>query len=312
MQDRNDSLDHLVDQYLAHLDVERGLSRNTVENYGRDLRRMLDHFEARGITGPEQVRELHIIDFMVALEKSGLAPRSRARTLSAVKGFFSFLAREKTIRSTPADDLETPRFTGKLPRYLSPDEVGRLLAAPDDNTDRGLRDRAMLEVLYAAGLRVSELVGLLLTGYHADGGFVIVTGKGDKERAVPLGGAAQEALDAYLAGPRQRLLAGGRSRTRGRIRGAADHVFVTAWGGPLTRQGFWKILKKYAARAGIETPLSPHTLRHTFASHLLMGGADLRSVQIMLGHADISTTEIYTHVDLRHLARVHRTYHPRA
>jgi integrase/recombinase XerD len=312
MQDRNDSLDHLVDQYLAHLDVERGLSRNTVENYGRDLRRLLDHFEARGITGPERVRELDVIDFMVALEKSGLSPRSRARVLSAVKGLFSFLAREKTIRSTPADDLETPRFTGKLPRFLSPDEVGRLLAAPDAVSDRGRRDRAMLEVLYAAGLRVSELVGLLLDGYHVDGGFVIVTGKGDKERAVPLGRAAQEAVDAYLAGPRQRLLAGGKRQTRGRIRRATQHVFVTAWGGPLTRQGFWKILKKYAAQAGIETPLSPHTLRHTFASHLLMGGADLRSVQIMLGHADISTTEIYTHVDLRHLARVHQAYHPRA
>ncbi|MBU0515538.1 MAG: site-specific integrase, partial [Proteobacteria bacterium] len=216
MQDgpAQNSFEPLVDEYLAHLGVERGLSRHTVDGYSRDLRRLLNHLDHRLLGGPGEVQELHVVDFMVALEKAGLAPRSRARVLSAVKGFFSWLARERVIGSTPAEDLETPRFTGKLPTMLSSDEVERLLGAPDAGTDRGRRDRAMLELLYAAGLRVSELVGLRLDGYRADAGFLLVWGKGGKERVVPIGQAAQAALDDYLGGPRQRILAGGKKRTR--------------------------------------------------------------------------------------------------
>ncbi len=318
-----------VDRYLTHLMVERGLAPHTLEAYSRDLLEFLGAVAAGRGSGqppaPSQLDRADLLAFLRAQAARGLSPRSVARRLSAVRGFVAFLRREGTLAADPTADLAAPRPPRRLPRGLSADEVARLLAAPRGDGPIALRDRAMLELLYATGLRVSELVALPLARLDLNRRLVRPMGKGSKERLVPFGEAAEAALRRYLAEGRPRLLrppersAGrrgaapvGAARRRAPRPRADTLVFLGRGGRGLSRQGFWAIIRSHARRAGIATPLSPHTLRHTFATHLLEGGADLRAVQAMLGHADVGTTEIYTHVSRRRLRDVYDRHHPRA
>ena len=288
----------LVDRFLSHLQVERRLARNTIQAYSRDLTVYLHTIGQQDLTACARLDGLR---FLEHLRVRGLTMRSLARALSAIKSLYAFLAAEHLIEATPMGDIETPRLEKKLPRVLSADEVVAVLHAPDTGTPRGMRDRAMLEVLYAAGLRVSELIGLLHENIDLQVGYVLVSGKGAKDRVVPLGEQAVCWLQRYLAEARPLLLGAG----------ASPHVFVTTRGNALTRQGFWKIVRRCCLAAGIARPVSPHSLRHSFATHILEGGADLRSVQLLLGHSDITTTQIYTHVATATLKKQHRKYHPR-
>ncbi len=292
--------DALGERYLEHLAVERGLSRNTLDAYARDLAML-----AASLGGRIEAHRASTDDLLRCLRRQraeGRSSRSIARWLVAVRGFFAFAVAEGAIGSNPAENLEAPRAWRSLPRVLTFTEVEALLASPDCGTPRGARDAAMLEVLYATGLRVSELVSLKLNDLHLDAGYLRCLGKGSKERIVPLGGEAQAAVHRYLAEARPKLLGGRRS----------DGLFVSSRGACMTRQAFWKNLKVYGAKAGIGKTFSPHTLRHSFATHLLENGADLRAVQVMLGHADISTTQIYTHVNRERLRRLYEDFHPRA
>jgi integrase/recombinase XerD len=286
-------------RWLEHLAAERGLAAHTLAAYGRDLRIL-----ERALAGRELTKARHddLTAALRALRAAGRSPRSVARWLVAVRSFYAWLVAEGTIEESPAARLESPRLWSTLPKVLDGADVERLLAAPEGAEPRAQRDRAMLEVLYATGLRASELVGLRLSDLHLDAGYVRCLGKGSKERVVPLGGEASAALRAYLADGRGAILSGRRS----------DAVFVGPRGSFLTRQGFWKLLKTHARRAGIKAGLSPHVVRHSFATHLLENGADLRSVQALLGHADISTTQIYTHVNRHRLRQLYRDFHPRA
>jgi integrase/recombinase XerD len=297
MKDRE--MDLLADQFISHLRVERGLADNTIQSYSQDLRKFSEFLGRRGLS-PVHVTQNHIMEFMGRL-KGSVSMRSAARNLSTLRTFFRFLISEGKIKSSPARLLGAPKLPRRLPGVLSSGEVELLLSQPDISAPRGQRDRAMLELLYATGLRVSELVGLRISNINLEVGFVRMVGKGSKERMVPMGGKAQEALKDYLSNGRTRLL---RKRT-------SPHLFVNSRGKPMTRQGFWKMIKRYGMLGGIKKKISPHSIRHSFASHLLEGGADLRSVQIMLGHADISTTQIYTHVTRERLKQIHEKYHPR-
>lgn len=294
-----ESLVAAIDAFLAFARVERGLAAHTIASYSFDLRDFLGFFRSRGLAWPPAASDLQA--YRDWLDAAGLSPRTVARRISALRQFFRFLLLEGRISEDPAALLTTPRRWRNLPRYLTASQVEALLAAPQPDSPRGLRDRAMLETLYATGLRVSELVSLRLADLNLELGFVRVTGKGGKQRLVPVGSKAQEALRDYLAAGRPALL-------KGR---ANAHLFVTNRGGPMTRQAFWILLRKYGRQAGIFQRLSPHVLRHSFATHLLEGGAGLRSVQAMLGHADISTTEIYTHVMRTRLKTVVDQHHPR-
>lgn len=294
--------DHLVDRYLAFLVVEKGLAPNTLESYGRDLRDFASFLGGQHISRVEDIQATAVLAYLIHLRNRGMAAASRARHLVTLRGFFRFLHQEELIPHDPAALLELPKAGLHLPGVLSVSEIRALLAAPPTDRPTGLRDAAMLELLYAAGLRVSELIQLKITELNRDAGFVRPFGKGGKERVVPVGRMALTVVTAYLENARPLLLKGL----------ASPFLFVGRQGRPLSRQGFWKLLKKYAQRAGIRQSVSPHTLRHSFASHLLEGGADLRVVQIMLGHADIATTQIYTHVSAERLKAVHRQYHPRA
>jgi integrase/recombinase XerD len=290
------------DLYLAHLRVEKGLAANSVESYARDVRRYLVHVSDAGRTSWAEVLRPDVQSHLSALEASGISPRSQARALSAVRGFHRLLVSERVCQADPTDEVDAPRRSRRLPQLLTREEVERLLAAPRSIPgSAGGRDRAMLELLYATGLRASELVTLEVNQVDLESRVVLARGKGGKERLVPMGAPAADALRAWLAGPRERMLRGRRSRD----------LFVTSRGRRMTRQGFWKLLGRYARAAGISRPVSPHKLRHSFATHLLEGGADLRAVQSMLGHADVSTTEIYTHVDRSHARRLHARHHPR-
>ncbi len=284
---------------MAYLRVERGLSNNTVTSYNRDLMNFSRYLRACHIS-PMQVTRDQIDEYIRRLNKN-LSPRSISRSISAIRTFYRFLVSEGRIPSNPARLLESPRSLQRLPHFLSPEEVDALLAQPDDLTPRGLRDKAMLEILYAAGLRVSELVGLKVSNLKLVAGYLRTMGKGSKERLVPIGERALDAVKIYLDSGRSRLAKGKNT----------PHLFLTAMGGPMSRQGFWKIIKKYAAAAGIRKQISPHSIRHSFATHLLEGGADLRAVQTLLGHADISTTQIYTHITQNRLKELHEKYHPR-
>ncbi|MCA9537574.1 MAG: site-specific tyrosine recombinase XerD [Myxococcales bacterium] len=296
--------DEAVDEYLDWLRVERGLSANTLDAYSRDLADFRKHLDDED-RGADQVAEEDVRGWLAARVADGLSPRTQARGLVALRGFFGYLLAEKHIEADPTARIDLPRTGRPLPDTLTLDHVEALLAAPDVTIARGLRDRAMLEVLYATGLRVSELVGLKLGEVHLEGGYVRVIGKGDKERLVPLGDVARAWLERYLVEARETL-------TPGDLRRAArEPVFLTRLGGAMTRQGFFKLLRNYTRAAGIDLPVSPHKLRHAFATHLLERGADLRSLQLMLGHADISTTGIYTHLSRARLARVHAEHHPR-
>jgi len=295
------ALDEALDRYLAHLRVERGLLDATLEAYARDLREYSEWLTRHGIPRLSEVTEPVILQHLADLQRRGLSRASQARHLAAVRGLHKFANAEGLAPTDPSEGVEATRGTRPLPHFLGIEEVDRLLGQPDGATAAGARDKAMLEVLYASGLRVSELVTLPLSAIDSMTGVVRVRGKGGKERIVPVGARAREALTAYLAGPRQRLLGTRRS----------NDLFVTPRGGRMTRQGFWKLLARYARAAGIEQRVYPHTLRHSFATHLLERGADLRAVQAMLGHADIATTQIYTHVDRERLKAV-IAKHPRA
>jgi len=296
------SLDVGIQQFLDHLRVERELTPATVEAYGRDLAGFAHFASGRTISRADAVGPVDVLDFLVHLNERKLSARSQARRLVALRQLFRFLKSERLVTVDPTEDIDLPRFGRKLPDYLTVDEVDRLLVAPDRRTARGLRDAAMIEVLYASGLRVSELVKLRMRDLNFDAGYLMATGKGRKERLVPVGEAALGAVRAYVEGARS-TFAGTR---------AIDTLFLTHHGRAMTRQGFWKLLGRYARAAGIRKPISPHKLRHSFATHLVERGADLRAVQAMLGHADIGTTEIYTHVSRRHLRTVYDRFHPRA
>lgn len=295
----SNAFDGALDDYIQHLRVERGLSRHTVDGYASDLAKFAKWLEADGVV-LDKVDEPVVAGFLVSLSQKGLSARTQARALSSVRGFFRFLVQERRHPHDPTELLEGPRLLTKLPDILNRDEVLRLLHAPAGDKLNRVRDRAMLHTMYAAGLRVSELVNLDLGDVNLEDGFVAVLGKGNKRRIVPLGAHARAAMAEYLA----------KARTKW-AHPSSRACFVTARGKAMTRQGFWAIVKKYARAAGITKPISPHKLRHSFATHLLAGGADLRSVQTMLGHADISTTQIYTHVSGDHLRKMHERYHPR-
>lgn len=295
-------LDQGVDAYLTHLAAERGLARHTVDSYARDLAQLTGHLEKRAATHVDQVTLSHLQAFVGCLAAKGRSPRSRARCVAAVRGLFGFLEQAGWLRTNPATLLQVRRVSGRLPQPLGQADVRRLLGAAGDAAPRALRDQSMLELLYATGLRVSELVGLRTEALDLEAGHVRVLGKGSRERVVPVGSVARSALLAYLDRARPALLRGRQS----------PYVFVTAWGRPLTRQGFWKLLKRYVKALGLPSRVGPHSLRHSFATHLLEGGADLRAVQAMLGHADIGTTQIYTHVVPERLRAVYRSHHPRA
>jgi integrase/recombinase XerD len=295
-------LDAALDLFLVHVRVEKGLAANTVEGYGHDLRRYLDHLAAAGVRDWARVTRRDIQDHLAGLVGRGLSPRSQARALSAIRTFHRLLAAEKVAPSDPADEIDSPRRERKLPQLLSPEECVAVLAAPDPRTPAGRRDRAMLELLYATGLRVSELVGLTLNDVNLETRVLVARGKGNKERLVPVGTPAAEAVRAYLAGARAQLLKGRRS----------PDLFVTPRGRRMTRHGFARLLDRHVRAAGIGRRVSPHKLRHAFATHLLAGGADLRAVQAMLGHADVATTQIYTHVDTTQARRLYDRFHPRA
>jgi integrase/recombinase XerD len=287
-----------VRAFLDHLTVERGLSRNSIDAYRRDLERFFGIVKL----APAKVSREDIRRFLTHEREAGLSGPTAARRLAALRMFYRFLLLEKRVETDPTENIEPPRTPKHLPSYLDQAEVERLLEAADTTRPTGLRDRAMLEVLYATGIRVSELIGLTLDRLNLKAGFVLVMGKGSKERVVPLGEVAADWINRYLDEARPAILKDRES----------DHLFVTARGSGMTRQNVWMLIERYARRAGIAKHLSPHTLRHSFATHLLEHGADLRSVQLMLGHADISTTQIYTHVEQERLKRLYRQFHPRA
>jgi integrase/recombinase XerD len=292
----------VLDQFLNFLVVEKGLSPNTLEAYSRDLSDYFRFLESKGLTDISETHQDTLYEFLGTLRARKLSSRTQARTLSALKSFYRFLQDESWRKDNPALPLKGPKLKRGLPKTLSELEVETLLHQPKPDSPSGLRDAAMLEVLYATGLRVSELLTMTLDHLELEAHFIRTMGKGSKERLVPIGREASRVLLEYLEKGRPALLKDRRS----------SWVFVNKRGSRLSRQGFWKILKQYGRQAGITKPISPHTLRHTFATHLLEGGADLRSIQTMLGHADISTTQIYTMVTTEHLREVYRRYHPRA
>ena len=295
-------LDGAVDAFLDYAATERGLARKTIEAYARDLAAFTRFAVERGTRAPGRLAEPLVRAHVVALADRGLSPRSQARALAAIRGLLRFLALRGTLGADPTRNLRLRRPPSKLPHALATGEVNALLGDPSVPERRSLRNAALLELLYACGLRVSEAAALRGSQLNLEAGFVTVMGKGGKERVVPLGRAARAALEAYLTRERPKLL-------RGR---ASPHVFVGPGGKPLTRQAVWKLVKRRASGAGLAGKVSPHTLRHTFATHLLSGGADLRIVQTLLGHSDIATTQIYTHVTPGRLREVHRKHHPRA
>jgi len=300
-------IDDAADQFRFHMVAERHLARNTVEAYQRDLASFATFMDATfGLAEIERVEADHITAWMLGLMDGGMASTSVARGLIALRQFCLFLRVEGVLERNPTATIDVPGRGRKIPRFLTFEEVERLLDAPDEQSPEGLRDRAMLEVLYATGVRVTELVELPMNGVDLTVGYVRVVGKGSKTRLVPLGEVARDALDLYLRGPRAELLRknGGPSVT--------DAVFVTRRGGPMTRQAFWKNIKRYGLLANIMRTISPHVLRHSFATHLLDHGANLRVVQTLLGHADIGTTQIYTHVTRERLKKLHQEHHPRA
>jgi integrase/recombinase XerD len=290
-----------LDAYLSFLLVEKGLAEKTLEAYGNDLVRFLDFIRTKGIRALAEVDSAAVLQYLIHLRKEGLGARSRARHLISLRGLYRHLLNEKVIQLNPAAVVDLPKVGLKLPDVLSVTDVQALLAAPDIAKPTGLRDAAMLELLYAAGLRVSELIKVACLDVNLAAGIIRVLGKGGKERLVPIGTHAQAKLRQYLENGRPRQLKNLVSAT----------LFVAHRGKPMTRQGFWKLLRRHAAKAAIQKPVTPHSLRHSFATHLLEGGADLRVVQELLGHADISTTQIYTHVACQHLKDTHEKFHPR-
>ncbi len=288
----------LVREFLAYIQVERGLSSNSLESYGRDLARLSAFAESLGKRADELSRA-ELRQWIAELAREGLAPSSVSRAVSAARGFFRFLMLDGHIKEHPAENLDTPQRMFHLPRFLTEDEMNRLLEAPDTSTAEGVRDRAMLELMYATGTRVSEMISLRMADVNFESGLIICRGKGSKERRIPLGKSAIKWLTQYK-GVRARM--GHETRPQ---------IFLTGMGKPLTRQAAWAIIKRHAESAGLKK-ISPHTLRHSFATHLLQRGADSRSVQALLGHTDISTTQIYTHITNNQLRSTYDRHHPRA
>ncbi len=290
--------EELIKKFLIYLTVEKGLAKNTLESYERDLRKYFLFMKSKNV---DDISRTDVVSFQARLSAEGIAKPSTARSLSAIRGFHKYLMIDGLAHRDPTVNIETPRGWKRLPKALSSADVDSLLDQPDLSIPIGLRDKAMLELLYATGLRVSELVGLRMPDINLERGFLIVMGKGAKERAVPMGELAIAAIKQYLAGARQALLKGKDS----------DRLFISSKQRGITRQMFWERIKFYTVQAGIGKNISPHTLRHSFATHLLDNGADLRAVQAMLGHSDMSTTQIYTHVSRERLRQIHEKYHPR-
>ncbi len=290
--------------FLTHVRVERGLSANTVTAYRRDLMKFDDFAKKRKLTLESASRD-NLVEFLASLYRQKLESRTVARHLVTLRNFFRFAQLQELITTDPSINLESPKIRRSLPGYLRLEEIERLLAQPDDKTPLGLRDHAMLDVLYSTGLRVSELISLRVMDLDTAVGCVRCIGKGDKERIVPIGKKALALVERYLRDARPKLIGKGRQAL-------ATTLFINRRGAPLSRVGVWKILSAYGRKAGLRSSLTPHMLRHSFATHLLERGADLRSVQLMLGHSDISTTQIYTHVVEERLKQIYKAHHPRA
>lgn len=295
-------MDEAVQAFLDHLSVERGLSANTVSSYGRDLSQFADFCKSRGASSADDLSGEMLSDFLGNLRDAGMSPNSINRKVSAIRTFCKFACREGFASKFFASETSGVKGVKRLPSVLSVDEVSLILSQPDYRDPIGLRDKAMLEILYAGGFRVSELISLKLSDVNPSVGFARCFGKGSKERIVPIGKVAADYLGRYLVGSRPKFAG----------KGSSEYLFLSSRGKKMSRVGFWKIIKKYVAKAGITKKVTPHTLRHSFATHLLEGGADLRSIQEMLGHADIATTQIYTHVSRDKLKQVFRDSHPRA
>lgn len=294
------NIDHHIDIYLNYLKVEKHLADNTLQAYGRDLRFFSEYLHEMGPKDLKKVSEEDILRFIASLRKRGVKSRSIARVLTSVRMLFRFLIREHLMDDDPSGKIEFPKIGSRLPRTMNMVQVDSLLSQPMVGTAIGLRDYAMLQLMYATGMRVSELVGVKINSLNLDGGYLRVFGKGSKERIIPIGSEAIRALQKYI------------DSVRDKNGDLSEHLFVGNKGAGLTRQAFWNRIKGYAKKAGIKINISPHMLRHSFATHLLEGGADLRSVQTMLGHADVMTTQIYTHVSAKHLRDLYKKFHPRS
>lgn len=291
----------LVEEFLNYLSIERGLSKNTTTSYRADLASFLNYLESKGFSDIESIKRDEIRNYLMRLKDKGLSSNSISRALVAIKMFYKFLAQERFIKDDVAGILESPKLIRPLPNVLSIAEVEKLLQAPDIRVRTGMRDKAALELMYATGMRVSEIVDLPTSTLNLDIGFIKCKGKGDKERIVPIGSQAKNAIYKYMQDARPALLKNKED----------SHLFLSRLGKRISRQSLWKMIKKYAKKARIKKEIAPHTLRHSFATHLLERGADLRVVQEMLGHADIATTQIYTHVNKERLKLIHRQFHPR-
>jgi len=300
MKNISSSPEDILQSFLEFLSVEKGLSLNTILSYRRDIQKFFWFIKKKKIPWPEAGEE-DLVSFIQSMSRSGLCSRSLARLISSLKSFYRFLVLDGILKKNPVSELSSPKPLVSLPKYLTLKEVELLLRQPKEKEKTGLRDKAMLELLYATGLRVSELVLLKTKDLNFKDGFLICRGKGGKERIVPVGNSAIRAIQEYMEKERPKLL-----------KRPNDYLFLTYRGCAFTRQGFWKLLKNYALKAGLSSKISPHVLRHSFATHLLERGADLRSVQLMLGHSQITTTQIYTHVSRERLRRVYDKYHPRA
>ncbi len=299
---KNSDFAFLLRRFLQHIILDQGLSDNTKEAYKNDIRRYLTFLQDRKIKSIRDVKQNHISELLMVLKKTGMANSSIARNISAIKMFHRFLTESGELTEDPVPNIETPKQKKYLPTVLSINEVEHILKTPDMKTKKGLRDRALFEFMYATGVRVSEAVNISFSEINLKDGFCRIYGKGSKERMVPIGDSAVYYINEYLSSVRPKFAAKGK---------AGDFLFLSARGTKMSRISVWKNLKEYAEKAGIKKNISPHTLRHSFATHLLEGGADLRAVQEMLGHADISTTQIYTHLDREFLKEVIKTFHPR-
>ena len=290
-----------VKDFLSHLSVERGLSQNTIKSYSQDLAKFINYLSGHAVNSWAGVKRQHIQNYLLYLKDKGLSSNSISRNLVSIKVLFKFLVQENFLRENVASVLESPKLWRSLPDVLTTEEVSRLLNAPSVRNWMGIRDRAVLELMYATGMRVSEVVELVLNNLNLDVGYAKCTGKGGKERIVPLGGLAKKAIQKYI------------QRARPKLAGSSGdkHLFLSRLGKKISRQSFWKMVKKYTRAVRIKKEITPHTLRHSFATHLLEHGADLRSVQEMLGHADISTTQVYTHINKERLKGIHKKFHPR-
>ncbi|MBP7652904.1 site-specific tyrosine recombinase XerD [Candidatus Dependentiae bacterium] len=297
---KNNPVFNLIEEYKSYLFAEKKSSRNTIDSYELDLIDFLEYINKFKIESPENIRPSLVSEYIHKLRNEGKNEKTIIRHIVALRNFFKFLIIDNVIKNSPTDSVEMPKMSRKLPDYLTEEEVKRLIESPDLNEITGIRDKAMIEILYGSGVRVSELIGLKIKNLYLEEGYIKVFGKGSKERIIPIGKYAEESLKNYLASARHKL-----SRID-----SEDYLFITQRGEKFTRQAINKMLYNYAIKSGIGRKVTPHLFRHTFATHLINNGADLRSVQEMLGHTDISATQIYTHLDLRYIKEVHKNFHP--